>query len=84
MRRAAVLALALTASAAHAGYACRDLSDLEGRRGFQAEPCGPGYVHDPLPVPPLIREAPRLPDGVAAGAGDDPKGDEPWNCLFSA
>jgi hypothetical protein len=58
---AALLALPL---AAHAGYACRDLSDPDGRRYFQEAPCGPGYRHDPIPEPPLIREAPRLPDGA--------------------
>ena len=70
------LALALAASTAHAGYACRDLADPEGRRWFQDEPCGPGYRHDPLPDPPLIREAPRLPDG----AGWDVAGSS-WQVL---
>lgn len=61
MRLSLALALALVASTAHAGWACRDLSDPEHRRWFQDAPCGPGYVHDPLPLPPLIHEAPRLP-----------------------
>lgn len=62
--------LALTASAAQAGYACREITDVrEGRRWFQTEPCGPGYVHDPLPDPPFIREAPRIPDGAGAVGG---------------
>ena len=63
----AVLALPLVAQA---GYACREITDVrEGRRWFQEEPCGPGYVHDPLPSPPLIREAPRLPPGAGADGG---------------
>ena len=61
--------IALAAPLAHAGYACRDLSDPEGRRWMQAEPCGPGYRHDPLPDVPLIREAPRLPDGAGFDSG---------------
>lgn len=75
MRSALALALAACAPLAHAGYACRDLADPEGRRWFQTAPCGPGYRHDPLPDPapaPLIREAPRLPDGWGAdGGGSD-------------
>ncbi len=63
----AVLALPL---AAHAGYACREITDVrEGRRWFQETPCGPGYVHDPLPTPPLIHEMPRIPDGAGRDAG---------------
>lgn len=65
----AITALALAATTAQAGYSCRDLSDPEGRRWFQESPCGPGYVHDPIPVPPLIIEAPRLPDGWGADGG---------------
>lgn len=66
---AAPLLLALAASTAHAGYACVDLGDPEGRRWFQEQPCGPGYVHDPLPAAPTIHEAPRLPDGAGYGSG---------------
>jgi hypothetical protein len=70
MRAAITLLLTVVASTAHAGYSCREIADTrEGRRWFQTEPCGPGYVHDPLPEPPLIREAPRLPEG--AGHGSD-------------
>lgn len=60
--------LAASATAAH-GFACVDPADPEGRRWFQTEPCPPGQVHDPLPVPPLIREAPRLPDDLGGSAG---------------
>lgn len=67
---------ALLPLAAHAGYACRDLADPEGRRWFQDAPCPPGQVHDPIPPPPLIREAPRLPDG----AGFDSPGSS-WQVL---
>jgi hypothetical protein len=69
MRLPVALALVLAASTAHAGYACRDLSDPEGRRWFQDAPCGPGYVHDPIPDAPLIHEAPRIPDGAGRDAG---------------
>ena len=66
----AALLLALAAGAAQAeGYACLDLSDAEQRRWFQTEPCGPGYVHSPLPNVPLIREAPRLPDDLGPSPG---------------
>lgn len=63
------LAMALAAGFSHAGFACRDLSDPEGRRWFQEEPCGPGFKHDPLPEPPLIHEAPRIPDGAGSVGG---------------
>ena len=61
--------MALSAGLAHAGFACRDLSDPEGRRWFQDEPCGPGFKHDPLPEPPLIHEAPRIPDSWGRDGG---------------
>jgi hypothetical protein len=67
--KTAIALLALAASTAHAGYACRDLADPEGRRWFQTEPCGPGYRHDPLPPAPFIREAPRMPDDLGGSAG---------------
>lgn len=63
---AAPLLLALAVAPAHAGYSCRDLSDPEGRRWFQEQPCSPGYVHDPLPAAPLIHDAPRLPDDLGS------------------
>jgi len=69
MRPLLALAVLATATPAHAGYACRDLSDPEGRRWFQSEPCGPGYRHDPIPDAPLIREAPRFPDDLGGSAG---------------
>ena len=69
MARSLLLALALAAGTAPAGYACRDLADPEGRRWFQDAPCPPGQVHDPIPPPPLIREAPRLPEGAGRDAG---------------
>lgn len=75
-RVVAPLLLALVAGPAMAGYACRDLADPEGRRWFQDAPCGPGFVHDPLPEPPFIREAPRLP----GGAGLDSPGSS-WQVL---
>lgn len=64
-----ILLALVAASTAHAGYACRDLGDVERRRWFQEQPCGPGYVHDPLPDAPLIVEVPRLPDGWGVGGG---------------
>lgn len=67
--RTLALALALAASTAHAGYACRDPADPTGRRWFTETPCPAGQVHDPLPVPPLIHEAPRLPDDLGGSAG---------------
>jgi hypothetical protein len=42
--------------AATIGFACRDLSDPDGRRWMQDEPCAAGYVHDPLPLPPVFRD----------------------------
>lgn len=69
MKPAVVVTLLLAAGTAQAGYACVDLSDAEQRRWFQEQPCPPGYVHSPLPDPPLIREAPKLPDDLGGSAG---------------
>lgn len=68
-RPLAALLLAASVSAAHAGYACRDLADPTGRRWFTDQPCPPGQVHDPLPVPPLVVEHPRIPDDWGLDAG---------------
>jgi len=61
MKHMPLLLLALIATAAQAGYACRDPGDPEGRRWFQDGRCELPMVHDPLPDPPLIREAPKIP-----------------------
>ena len=64
-----LFSLAFIATTAHAGYACVDPADPEQRRWFQEAPCGPGFRHQPLPSAPLIREAPRLPEGAGRDAG---------------
>ena len=65
-----LILLALFASTAHAGYACREITDVrEGRRWMQDAPCSEGYIHDPLPDAPLIHEMPRIPDGAGAVGG---------------
>lgn len=60
--------LALTAGAAHAGYACVDPADPEQRRWFQEQPCVAPLAHKPLPDVPVIVEAPRIPDGWGLGS----------------
>ena len=59
----------LMLAAAAAGFACRDLSDPEGRRWFQDEPCAVGYVHDPLPPVPVFRDAEELAGSLATTEG---------------
>lgn len=75
------LILALLCSPAWAGYACLEVGDPAGRRWFQDEPCAPGYVHSPLPPAPLIREAPRIPEGWGMDpiqVGSRPRGIVIW------